>query len=134
VQAEYEIDHPRQGRLTNVVSIWDRVVESKEKAVLRVPRARNKYKLKDRGHHLRGLPVNVTLQWNVMPIAGRVRSEKRVFEGITFPNEYISAEPNERPDGRPSRRRLDPNAPHRAPEPKPRRNAAETKGERKSEL
>jgi signal peptidase complex subunit 3 len=40
VQAEYEIDHPRQGRLTNVVSIWDRVVESKEKAVLRVPRAR----------------------------------------------------------------------------------------------
>jgi signal peptidase complex subunit 3 len=40
VQAEYEIDHPQQGRLTNVVSIWDRVVESKEKAVLRVPRAR----------------------------------------------------------------------------------------------
>lgn len=136
VQAEYEIDHPQQGRLTNVVSIWDRVVESKQKAVLRVPRARNKYKLKDRGHHLRGLPVNVTLQWNVMPIAGRVRSEKRVFEGITFPNEYTSAEPNERPDGSPPRRRPDPAAPHRAPEPRldALKRAAETRGERKSEL
>ena len=69
VQAEYEIDHPKQGRLTNVVSIWDRRgVQGESRA--RVPRARNKYKLKDRGHHLRGLHVNVTLQWNVMPIAG----------------------------------------------------------------
>ena len=128
VQVEYAIDHPEKGRLTNVVSIWDRVVESKEKAVLRVPRARNKYKLKDRGHHLRGSPVKIALQWNVMPIAGRVRSERRVFPGVTFPEEYVAAQPDERPDGG-GLRRADTATPHRAPET-PRPSATETKSGR----
>lgn len=126
VQVEYAIDHPEKGRLTNVVSIWDRVVESKEKAVLRVPRARNKYKLKDRGHHLRGLPVNVTLQWNVMPIAGRVRSERRVFPGVTFPEEYLAAAPDGGGPDAGGRRRADAATPHRAPETPPRPSATET--------
>lgn len=127
VQVEYEIDHPRKGRLTNVVSIWDRVVESKKNAVLSVPRARNKYKLKDRGHHLRGAHVNVTMQWNIMPIAGRVRAEKRVFPGVTFPDEY--REPN---DERNERRRAQSAAPREAPTT-PRREEARTESNARSD-
>lgn len=136
VQAEYEIDHPHKGRLTNVVSIWDRVVESKKNAVLNVPRARNKYKLKDRGHHLRGARVNVTMQWNVMPIAGRVRAEKRVFPGVTFPDEY--SEPNDERNALQTergseRRRAESAAPRRQAPTTPRREEAETEGNARSD-
>jgi signal peptidase complex subunit 3 len=118
VQAEYAVEDEQKGEVMNVISIWDRVVESKEKAVLRVPRARNKYKLKDRGQHLRGAHVNVTLQWNIMPITGRVRSEKRYFEGVTFPEEYFEADPSEAPGNRGGRQMGKPSA-ARAPKETP---------------
>ena len=127
VQAEYEdFDETKGTTSTNVVSIWDRVVETKQSAVLKVPRARNKYKLKDRGHHLRGLDMNITMQWNKMPIAGKVRSEKRVFPGVTFPAEYIAADPNDARNGNRQRpqRGPDRNAmPHSAPGTKPQRSS-----------
>ena len=135
VQVEYEIDHPRKGRLTNVVSIWDRVVESKKNAVLSVPRARNKYKLKDRGHHLRGVHVNVTMQWNIMPIAGRVRAEKRVFPGVTFPDEYREPNDERNADSRRAseRRRAESAAPRREAPTTPRREEATTEGNAQSD-
>ena len=57
----------------NQVSVWDRVVERREDAVLVLPYVRNKYKLVDQGSNLQGLAVNLTLEWNVMPITGWAR-------------------------------------------------------------
>lgn len=78
----------------NQVSIWDRVVESKEAAMLKLPYVRNKYKLVDQGANLRGLPVNLTLEWRIMPIVGSMSYGRRTFEGFTMPEEYIEADPS----------------------------------------
>ena len=133
VQAEYEVFGEDATPISrNVVSIWDRVVESKTAAIFSVPRARNKYKLKARGQHLRGQPVRITVQWNKMPIAGVVRSEKIAFPGITFPGEYTPAAEHETHQRRPGQRSsthgnsgarrkpvTDNAMPHSAPQKKP---------------
>ena len=59
------------------MSIWDRVIESKDDAHIILPYVRNKYKLVDQGAHLRGLNVNLTLEWSVMPISGQLTTVGR---------------------------------------------------------
>lgn len=88
--AEYETKINK----VNQVSIWDRVVESKEDAILKLPHVRNKYKLVDQGSHLRGLAMNLTLEWNVMPVTGSVSVGRRTFTGFTLPTEYLAADPS----------------------------------------
>jgi signal peptidase complex subunit 3 len=88
--AEYETKINK----VNQVSIWDRVVESKEDAVLRLPYVRNKYKLVDQGSNLRGLAVNLTLEWNIMPITGSMSVGRRTFTGFILPKEYLAADPS----------------------------------------
>lgn len=88
--AEYETKINK----VNQVSIWDRVVESKDDAILKLPYVRNKYKLVDQGSNLRGLAVNLTLEWNVMPITGSMSVGRRTFTGFTLPKEYMAADPS----------------------------------------
>ena len=85
--AEYETKVNK----ANQVSIWDRVVEKKEDAILQLTYVRNKYKLVDQGSNLRGLPVNLTLEWNVMPITGSMSVGRKTFTGFRLPEEYTSA-------------------------------------------
>ena len=89
----------------------------------------------DRGHHLRGARVNVTMQWNVMPIAGRVRAEKRVFPGVTFPDEYREPNDERNADSRRAseRRRAESAAPRREAPTTPRREEATTEGNAQSD-
>ena len=83
--AEYE----SKGRKVNQVSLWDRTIESKEEAVRHLPYVRNKYKLVDRGHHLRGLKFNLTLFWHVVPVVGKLTQHNITFEGSQLPDEYV---------------------------------------------
>jgi len=70
------------------VSLWDRIVETQEDAHILLPLVRNKYKLLDQGHHLRGQALNLTLYWNVMPIVGMMSTGRLVFPQPHLPNEY----------------------------------------------
>ena len=75
------------------------------------------------------------MQWNVMPIAGRVRAEKRVFPSVTFPDEY--GEPNDERNAlqteRVSERRAESAAPRRRAPTTPRPEEAETEGNARSD-
>lgn len=63
--------------------------------MLKLPYVRNKYKLVDQGSNLRGLQVNWTLEWNVMPITGCMSVGRRTFTGFTLPKEYMAADPSQ---------------------------------------
>mmetsp|Transcript_12053 Transcript_12053/g.38183 ORF Transcript_12053/g.38183 Transcript_12053/m.38183 type:complete len:182 (+) Transcript_12053:295-840(+) len=85
VQAEYTT----QKNVLNQVSLWDRIIEEPEDAVLHMPYMRNKYKLVDQGHNLRGRMVNLTFVWNVMPISGVIYTQQKVFPNIQLPADYV---------------------------------------------
>eukprot|EP00854_Cymbomonas_tetramitiformis_P003896 gene3896-4857_t len=71
----------------NQVSLWDRIIEHEDDAVLKLPYVRNKYKLIDQGRNLRGKAVNLTLSWNIMPGNRTVRLHDLLFlqfGSITF--------------------------------------------------
>ena len=71
------------------VSVWDRIVESKEDAHLVLPFVRNKYKLVDNGAGLRGNVVNLTMGWQIMPRVGVLRKDNVTFPAaFTLPEEY----------------------------------------------
>ncbi|CAM6097020.1 unnamed protein product [Calypogeia fissa] len=71
----------------NQVSLWDLIVERKEDALI-YRRLRNKYPFVDQGSHLRGTEFNLTMYWNVMPLTGRMYTEKRVVTGFQLPQDY----------------------------------------------
>ncbi|KAK3240214.1 hypothetical protein CYMTET_49935 [Cymbomonas tetramitiformis] len=74
----------------NQVSLWDRIIEHEDDAVLKLPYVRNKYKLIDQGRNLRGKAVNLTLSWNIMPVSGRLQWGRVVFPDVQLPSEYTS--------------------------------------------
>ena len=93
------------------VSLFDRIIESKEDAHVTLPFVRNKYKLLDQvplsllrrmgavlrpyralqGRNLRGLSVNLTLYWNVMPVVGRLSTGAHTFPPVRLPSECVAA-------------------------------------------
>lgn len=83
--AEYETPN----NSLNQVSLWDRVIEHKDDAKLRLPYNRSKYYFIDQGNNLKGRPFNLTLYWNVMPVVGGLYSGKKIFSGFTLPSEYL---------------------------------------------
>mmetsp|Transcript_37057 Transcript_37057/g.44799 ORF Transcript_37057/g.44799 Transcript_37057/m.44799 type:complete len:191 (-) Transcript_37057:499-1071(-) len=88
--AEYTAENNK----LNQVSLWDRIIENQEDAVLNLPYVRNKYKLIDQGHNLRGRELNLTLFWNIMPFTGRLQWGHQTFPNITLPEEYSRADPH----------------------------------------
>ena len=46
------------------------------------------YPLVDQGQNLRGREVNLTVEWNVMPLVGYLYRESRTFP-IEMPEDYI---------------------------------------------
>ena len=55
-----------------------------------IPLLRNRmdYPLVDQGQNLRGREVNLTVEWNVMPLVGYLYRESRTFP-IEMPEDYI---------------------------------------------
>ncbi|CAI7788255.1 unnamed protein product [Closterium sp. NIES-53] len=70
------------------VSLWDAIVERKEDAALQFTREISEYSLMDQGNSLRGLPFNLTVYWNVMPIVGGLSMDRISFSGFTMPPNY----------------------------------------------
>ena len=87
VQAEYATEDNRR----NQVSVWDRIIEHKEDAVLNLPHVRNKYRFIDADADLRGRPFNLTLTWNVMNKVGGTYFDSHTVPDLVLPTEYDTA-------------------------------------------
>ncbi|KAF6263833.1 hypothetical protein COO60DRAFT_1267336 [Scenedesmus sp. NREL 46B-D3] len=86
VQADYVTPENR----VNQVVLWDKIIERKEDAHLRVRSLRQKYAFIDQGRNLRGLPLNLTVAWNVMPKVGRLFTRSKTFAAGILPEEYTA--------------------------------------------
>merc|ERR1712037_785233 len=75
----------------NEVTVWDKIIDSKEAAKDIDEVFLSKYRLVDNGKDLRGRDVNVTLAWNVMPYIGALYFDELAFES-TLPSEYITGD------------------------------------------
>lgn len=90
VLAEYE--SPSNER--NQVVIWDKIVQTKEAAAkLRFMDQGVKYFLADQYDELRGANVSLRLEWDIMPVCGRlfVHSEGRT--SFVLPDTYQGKAP-----------------------------------------
>lgn len=96
VQAEYATEDNRR----NQVSVWDRIIEHKEDAVLNLPHVRNKYRFIDADADLRGRPFNLTLTWNVMNKVGGTYFDSHTVPDLVLPTEYDTAPPPRNSPGR----------------------------------
>lgn len=67
MQAEYESDLNK----LNQVSLHDVIITKGKDAKLK-PKMRQEYDFIDQGSHLRGMPINMTLTWCIMPKVGAV--------------------------------------------------------------
>jgi signal peptidase complex subunit 3 len=69
--------------------LWDKIVRSKDEAVIKAPGLKHKYALIDRGQSLRGTPLTLSLVWNVMPKVGALFQQSRSFPVGSLPEEYV---------------------------------------------
>jgi len=72
--------------------LWDRIITKKEHAKLNLTNERLEYPLTDKERHLRGLPVNLTLRWDIMPTVGILKQGGGLghnFVQLTLPDKYI---------------------------------------------
>jgi signal peptidase complex subunit 3 len=72
----------------NEATIWDAIIQTKQSANLNRTNIRCEYPLLDKGYHLRGTPANLTLNYNVMPVAGVLLTETKGQFQFTFPSKY----------------------------------------------
>ena len=86
VQAEY----PTPENKVNQVVLWDRIIERKEDAHIKIRNLKQKYAFIDQGRNFRGLPVNLTVAWNVMPKVGRLFTVQKTFDVGSLPTEYTN--------------------------------------------
>mmetsp|Transcript_899 Transcript_899/g.2291 ORF Transcript_899/g.2291 Transcript_899/m.2291 type:complete len:172 (-) Transcript_899:1142-1657(-) len=83
IKVEYETKKHKR----NEVTVWDKVVASKEEAQVDQTFI-SKYKLVDNGADLRGKNVTLTLAWNVMPYIGGLYYQDMKFEAA-LPSQYL---------------------------------------------
>jgi len=84
VQAEYTTPE----NSVNQVVLWDKIIQKKENAHLKIKSIRQKYALIDQGQYLRGRPLNITVVWNVMPKVGRLYVQSKSFAVGSLPDDY----------------------------------------------
>ncbi|KAF3328940.1 putative signal peptidase complex subunit 3 [Carex littledalei] len=83
--AEYETEK----NSLNQVSLWDHIVQEKERASFRV-KVPTKYPLIDQGSNLRGKKIGLVLHWHVMPKSGRMIRDKMPLSYLSLPNSYTT--------------------------------------------
>jgi len=77
------------GGVSEVV-IWDTLLHNASSAHLRVENAYNKYPLVARRMDLRGVPLTLTLNWDVMPTTGILKRESVRMSRVRLPLEYCN--------------------------------------------
>jgi hypothetical protein len=78
----------------NVVTLWNRIIETKEDAKLDIRKLPKMYPFvfaaeMNAGGGLLGLPYNITLYWNVMPKVGRLYTRSETISGMRLPAYHI---------------------------------------------
>lgn len=73
----------------NEVTLWDRVVTSKEQAVLSAKDLQVKYPLRDKGRELRGASIRLHLRYRTMPITGIMYTKEVATADFEMPAEYF---------------------------------------------
>ncbi|CAM9600259.1 unnamed protein product [Phaeothamnion confervicola] len=84
VTAEYETPT----NVLNQVILWDKVVESEQDAVIRQEDKLVKYALIDQKAELRNTSVQLHLNWDHMPLTGRLYMHKTPMEVFQLPGAY----------------------------------------------
>jgi len=77
-----------EAHAVNQVVVWDKRLLTKLEANLKLSTKRSDYGLNDKGHFLRGVPVNFTLSVHEMPITGLLLKSLPITVSQTLPKEY----------------------------------------------
>eukprot|EP00697_Spironema_sp_BW2_P016613 gnl/Spiro4/7940_TR4187_c0_g1_i1.p1 gnl/Spiro4/7940_TR4187_c0_g1~~gnl/Spiro4/7940_TR4187_c0_g1_i1.p1 ORF type:complete len:182 (-),score=12.78 gnl/Spiro4/7940_TR4187_c0_g1_i1:137-682(-) len=76
-------DYSTEKHVSSQVVFWDHRIEQRSDAVLKLRKQVNKYELKDNGHGFRNANLTVTLNWNVMPVAGLLFFQPRCCDVLS---------------------------------------------------
>ncbi|GAQ87666.1 signal peptidase complex subunit [Klebsormidium nitens] len=82
------VEYATPENAVNQVSVWDRIIERREDALIALPRVQNKYRLVDQGRNMRGRDLNLTMYWNAMPKSGRIYTGQKTLTGYRLPDTY----------------------------------------------
>lgn len=73
----------------NQVILWDKIIERKEDAHLKLKNVHVKYALLDQGEEMRGAEVTLKLYWDHMPLTGRLYTHNVARSSFQLPEDYI---------------------------------------------
>ena len=79
-----------QSNTFNEVVIWDKVITGVEHARLRLNEQYNKYPLVDQRTELRGMPISLSISWDIMPITGMLLRRNRTAARFLLPTQYCA--------------------------------------------
>ena len=82
-------EYPSKRNTLNQVVIWDTIIESRDDAVINIDKASIKYALTDQGAELRNMTVTLKLQWDHMPLTGRLYIAEAAGSQFTMPAKYV---------------------------------------------
>jgi signal peptidase complex subunit 3 len=85
VVAEYE---SKKNKLNQVV-IWDAIIQSVDDAHIQFHEQSVKYALIDQGSELRNKTITLKLQWDHMPLTGRMYIHEKTGSQFTLPGKYV---------------------------------------------
>ena len=69
----------------NEMIIWDHIIQTPDQAVIPLHRVRQEYRLLDQGTGLlQNTSFSISVHWEITPWVGKMRYDKRVFNGPRF--------------------------------------------------
>jgi signal peptidase complex subunit 3 len=84
VVAEFET----KKNVLNQVTVWDKIIESEDEALLKLKKQQVKYVLTDQGAELRNKTVTLYLRYDHMPLTGRLYEGFKVGDSFKLPGQY----------------------------------------------
>lgn len=84
VVAEYETS----SNVVNQVVIWDKIVQKRKQAKLKVKNQRTDYFLADQYDELRNTNIKLKLMWDIMPTCGRIFIHEKAGGHFQMPTVY----------------------------------------------
>mmetsp|Transcript_61053 Transcript_61053/g.145464 ORF Transcript_61053/g.145464 Transcript_61053/m.145464 type:complete len:182 (-) Transcript_61053:103-648(-) len=81
----------------NEVTVWDRIVRSKDDALLSARKLRVEYPLRDQYKELRGKDVRLHLRYRTMPITGFMYPKEIASSDFQAPDKYFRGEDTLKP-------------------------------------
>lgn len=68
--------------------MWDKVVPTRDDALIELAGETVKYPLTDQGTELRGADIKLRLYWDAMPLSGSINIKRSGFRKGTLPAQY----------------------------------------------